>query len=280
MATTIGVSVVNIQRGIVIGSLLLMVGFVCFWGLANGIQSPETKPSSVEQRGLLEELRNIAGKDGRLDYLVLGDSVALGKGSVKEDRGYGYWVAEYLKREGIEVHLDNLAVSGQTSDQLLQSLEDRDLLAKIRQSDLISITIGGNDLLKAVLRHGNPFDALMDFQHIQKRYLDNLQSILERIRRHNPQAPVLITSLYNPVEPEEPYFPIARKLLQKWNAGMKKVVHAYPAAAVIDVDRRLLPDNRNWLADEIHPNDRGYQLMAEGMLETIRGKVSGFVQVR
>ena len=44
---------------------------------------------------------------------------------------------------------------------------------------------------------------------------------------------------------------------------------------MIDVDRRLLPDDRNWLADEIHPNDRGYQLMAEGMLEIIRGEDVG-----
>ena len=139
---------------------------------------------------------------------------------------------------------------------------------------MISITIGGNDLLKVVLHHENPLDALKKFRHIQDRYRDNLHAILEQIRLHNPRAPILITSLYNPVEPEEPYFPIVQKLLKQWNAGMKEVVRTYPDASVIDVDRRLPPNDRNWLADEIHPNDWGYQLMAKGMLESIRGKVS------
>lgn len=261
------------RRVITIGALLIAAGYI---GLRAMMNVP-SEPSSAEQKGLLQELRKIASEEGGLDYLVLGDSVALGKGSVKES-GYGYWVAEYLKGEGIDVHLDNRAVSGQTSDQLLRSLDDGDLLTRIRESDLISITIGGNDLLKEVLRSGNPFDALMDFRHIKARYLDNLEAILERIRKVNAHAPVLITSLYNPVEPEEPYFQIARKLLDQWNEGMKEVARNYPATAVIDVDRRLLPDDRNWLADEIHPNDRGYQLMAEGLLEIIRGKVSGAVQ--
>ncbi|GAA5344582.1 lysophospholipase L1-like esterase [Planifilum fimeticola] len=277
MVKTIGVSVVNKRRVIAIGTCLLVAAvFIVLWV---PVHNPP-KPSSTEQEGgFLQALRRIASEDGRLDYLVLGDSVALGKGSKKE-AGYGYWVAEYLKGEGIDVHLDNRAVSGQTSDQLLKSLDDRDLLASVRQSDLISITIGGNDLLKEVLRSGNPVKALRNFWHIQKRYTDNLEAILDKIRRNNPHAPVLITSLYNPVEPEEPYFQTARRLLDRWNEEMKKVASTHPATEVIDVDRLLLPDERDWLADEIHPNDRGYQLMAEGLLEIIRGKVSGAVQVR
>lgn len=273
MVTTIGGSAMKIHRGIVVGALLLTAGFLSVGGMVKDLLLTDVKSPGVQQRGLLHDLREIAAKDGRLDYLVLGDSVALGKGSAKEE-GYSYWVAEYLKDNGIDVHLDNRAVSGQTSDQLLRSLGDRDLLSQIERSDLISITIGGNDLLKAVLHHENPLDALKKFRHIQDRYRDNLHAILEQIRLHNPRAPILITSLYNPVEPEEPYFPIVQKLLKQWNAGMKEVVRTYPDASVVDVDRRLPPNDRNWLADEIHPNDWGYQLMAKGMLESIRGKVS------
>lgn len=262
----------KIHRLILIGALLLMSGFIAVGLLAKDNLS-KAKPSGMEQKGFLQELRDIAAKDGKLDYLVLGDSVALGKGSAKEE-GYGYWVAEYLKGKGFDVRLDNRAVSGQTSDQLLDTLENGELLDHIRQSDLISITIGGNDLLKVVLHHGNPLEALRDFRNIQSRYLNNLQAILQKIRQINPRAPILITSLYNPVEPEEPYFPLVRKLLNQWNEGMREVVHTYPAATVIDVDRRLLPNERNWLADEIHPNDWGYQLMAKDMLESIGGNVS------
>ncbi len=261
------------RRVMAIGAVLLATGFAGLWALLG-----PSKPADIPREGgFLRELRKIAAEEGRLDYLVLGDSVALGKGSVKE-AGYGYWVAEYLKGEGIDVHLDNRAVSGQTSDQLLRSLDNRDLLAKVRESDLISITIGGNDLLKELLLRGNPVDALMEFRHIQNRYLNNLRAILEKIRACNLRAPVLITSLYNPLGPEEPYFSVVRKRIIQWNQGMKEVARDYPATTVIDVDRRLLPDDRNWLADEIHPNDRGYQLMAEGLLEIIRGEMSGVVR--
>ena len=186
----------------------------------------ETRKSPGE-RGLLRELREIAAKEGRLDYLVLGDSVALGKGSVKE-AGYGYWVAEYLKGNGSMFISTTGLYRGRRRTNCFDPLGIATCCRQIESSDLISITIGGNDLLKELLHRGNPLDALKEFRHIQDRYRDNLRAILEQIRLHNPRAPVLITSLYNPVEPEEPYFPIVRKLIIQWNAGMKEVARDIP----------------------------------------------------
>lgn len=237
------------------------------------LSEDEHEPIVVSNVNILSKLRQTATEKEELQYLVLGDSVARGLGSGdRAPHGYSSLVVKGLgEEERIPLELHNHGVSGQTSQRLLDSLSQEEIRSQVAEADLISLTIGGNDLLKEALQ-SNPLQVLSEFERIQNVYNHNLDQILKEIRALNSDAPVLLTSLYNPISPSEPYYGLSNKLLRQWNAGMKKTAYHHPLTHVVDVDNRLRSAQGEWLHDEIHPNEKGYRLIAEGILEDIRNQ--------
>lgn len=81
-----------------------------------------------------------------LNYLSLGDSIAFG---MSADMGDSYFdqFAEY-KKIGPSF---NLAVPGATTGDLLESLATKEFQKAVWKADVITISIGGNNLLKPVI---------------------------------------------------------------------------------------------------------------------------------
>ena len=77
-------------------------------------------------------------------YVALGDSITTGYG-LDEAQSFAEQIAE---QEGYT--LTNLAKDGATSSMLLTSLSDSEVSSAIASADLITITIGGNDLMNAL----------------------------------------------------------------------------------------------------------------------------------
>src|SRR5262245_30005409 len=86
-----------------------------------------------------------------LTYVALGDSIAAGAG----DNGPGGYVGRYRDAAatdlGVAITLQNLAVGGSTSGNLLSALTtDGGVQAAVAGADLVTFDIGGNDLLVAL----------------------------------------------------------------------------------------------------------------------------------
>ena len=78
-------------------------------------------------------------------YVALGDSITTGYGLAENEAGFARQVAD---RNGYT--LTNLAQDGATSSMLLTSLSNSEVSSAIASADLITITIGGNDLMNAL----------------------------------------------------------------------------------------------------------------------------------
>lgn len=78
-------------------------------------------------------------------YVALGDSITTGYGLADGEKSFVDYFAEV---EGLEATV--AAAEGATSADLLASLSDTELLAVVAQADVITVTIGGNDLLGAL----------------------------------------------------------------------------------------------------------------------------------
>ena len=78
-------------------------------------------------------------------YVALGDSITTGYGLEENETGFARQVAD---SNGYT--LTNLAQNGATSSMLLTSLSDSEVSSAIASADLITITIGGNDLMNAL----------------------------------------------------------------------------------------------------------------------------------
>jgi lysophospholipase L1-like esterase len=226
--------------------------------------------AAMSRISIMEQLKQFEKEQGQIRLLVLGDSVALGKGSSENVRGYAWYVKQYLEQQHFDVQYRNRAVSGQTSAALLHRLRMEPMLQhEVEQADLIFVTIGGNDLLKTFLKKKNPWELLKGLPAIQTRYRDNMRDILQLVHARNRHAVVVLTSLYNPVDSASPFHEKAAWLIRRWNYGLEQVVSSFDQAIVVNLEAFLPGD---LLADQIHPNDQGYRWIAAKCLQALKTK--------
>lgn len=145
-------------------------------------------------------------------YVALGDSLAAGYqpgGTELRDTAYPALTANRLGAGGAELTVENLGCSGETTTSLLEGgtcdfaegsqLEQAESLLTSRTGEvgLVTIDIGGNDLLRCV-RGGADIDATCVADGVET-VQRNLPTILERLRAAaGDDVPVLVLGYYNP----------------------------------------------------------------------------------
>ncbi|CAM5239937.1 Lysophospholipase OS=Lysinibacillus sphaericus OX=1421 GN=LS41612_11240 PE=4 SV=1 [Lysinibacillus sphaericus] len=98
-----------------------------------------------------EDLRQIDDDNAKqLHYLALGDSLTDGVGDEYSQDGYvGRFADSMLAWTSIsEVKVENRGKRGRRSDELLKLLKKGHYDEELQQAQLISLTMGGNDVMK------------------------------------------------------------------------------------------------------------------------------------
>lgn len=82
------------------------------------------------------------------NYVALGDSITTGYGLAADESNFATILA------GSDLTLNNLAVDGETSGQLFEKLSsDTTYQTAVKSAELITLTIGGNDLMNALYNY-------------------------------------------------------------------------------------------------------------------------------
>lgn len=158
-------------------------------------------------------------------YVALGDSITTGYGLGGEQS-----FAEIVAAEKGYTLNDTLATDGATSGDLLDVVQDTKNAAILANADLITITIGGNDLMNALYEYlaaesgkdvdtikamltggtaditalGELVPLLSDFADSNEAkaalstFTVNLTAIMGAIKQANPDVILLVTTQYNP----------------------------------------------------------------------------------
>ena len=201
-------------------------------------------------------------------YLVLGDSIAYGSGVSNSTQAcYGRIVAD---TNGYDYA--NHAIPGHTTTNLINRLKEDVVIADLEKADIISISIGGNDFLMSNLID-LMFDSIVlgdhsDFDKIADGFYANLCEIIDIINSHNPDAVILMQTLYNPQSGylRAPYQQGADRI----NAAIERYNAENPDEIVIvDVGSALGDDMANYADDEIHPSAKGNEIIADVILEKL-----------
>jgi lysophospholipase L1-like esterase len=237
--------------------------------------------------------RAAAAQDHPL-YLALGDSIAFGVGAANPAaEGYvGLAHFDLTAEDGPypdRLDLLNLAEPGATSGDLLAAEGQLEkALNEIAQREddsipgneveLISIDVGGNDLL-ALADADSP--CLADTSSTECRdaitrtlsdLQDNLGTILERLRAAAPDAGIYAINLYNPYSGTgDPREVLASVAVQQVN-GVINATAADPGygARLVPIFELFLGRGGQWIAsDQIHPNDDGHRVIAEALVAAI-----------
>jgi lysophospholipase L1-like esterase len=206
--------------------------------------------------------------DGAFRIVALGDSLTRGAGDAAGGGGYPERVAAALRKSGLDVSVDNLAVDGSETGDFLRKMEEADVARRIAAANLILVSIGGNDLSHS-LRSVAPGEAVTDpTATALKDSSINLQRILPLLRKSNPSAPIRILGLYNPF-PESFDKRIAKETLLKWNVALEEASYTVSGASVVPTadlfDER--PDRLS--PDRFHPGPNGYGEISSRILSTL-----------
>ena len=257
----------------------LVTFLVCFFLVNWLLPSAEpvmTKPSTSAKKKVVT-------------YVAIGDSLTKGVGDSTNQGGFVPLLAQSLTNEtDLEFKAINYGVSGNTSGQILSRMQEKKEIGKdLKQAQLLTITVGGNDLRKAILEDTSNLD-LDRFEKASKTYEKNLKQIIELARKDNPDLPVYVVGIYNPLYLNFPDLTELQTLVDQWNQRTEETLSAYQGVYFVPINDLLYKGidgksgvteselgketvTNDALYDEVsfHPNNTGYEIMKEAVLEKI-----------
>ncbi|MGL9728048.1 SGNH/GDSL hydrolase family protein [Enterococcus sp. DIV0756] len=222
-------------------------------------------------------------------FVAVGDSLTEGVGDETKRGGYVPLVADALqqKYELSSIEKDNYGVSGERSDQILKRVKkDSDLRNSLASADFITMTVGGNDLFQAFQKNITAKSA-KQFNRPIKKYGQYVTNILEEMRELNPKAPIYVVGIYNPYYLNFPDIKAMQTVVDNWNEETERLTKEmtncffvpvndllYKGIATKDSDETTssnseVKNDALYDEDNFHPNNLGYQLMANAIQEKI-----------
>lgn len=257
----------------------LVTFLVCFFLVNWLLPSAEpvmTKPSTSAKKKVVT-------------YVAIGDSLTKGVGDSTNQGGFVPLLAQSLTNEtGLEFKAINYGVSGNTSGQILSRMqENKEIRKDLKQAQLLTITVGGNDLRKAILEDTSNLD-LDRFEKASKTYEKNLKQIIELSRKDNPDLPIYVVGIYNPLYLNFPDLTELQTLVDQWNQRTEETLSAYQGVYFVPINdllykgidgksgvteselgKETVTNDALYDEDSFHPNNTGYEIMKEAVLEKI-----------
>ncbi len=200
-------------------------------------------------------------------YLVLGDSIGYGSGlRNSREACYGKIVAD---TNGYDYAND--AIPGHTTKNLLSRLEIESVREHVKQADIISISIGGNNFLlgnlPALLYGLIVKEDLSQAESIIDGFYEDLGKIIGIIRSLNPDAVILMQTLYNP---QTGYIGEAyQTAIDMLNETIRRRQSENGEIEIVDVAAKLTDSEKDFASDGIHPSVEGNKKIAVAVLEKL-----------
>ncbi|WP_414838416.1 SGNH/GDSL hydrolase family protein [Carnobacterium sp. TMP28] len=226
-----------------------------------------------------------------IHLLAIGDSLTKGVGDSTKNGGYVPLIATKLEEtRGIDsVTTKNYGVTGERSDEILERIEQqKDIQKEIKKADIIILTAGGNDLIETFKKEKLNINQ-KSFVKPEEKFKKNLSTILKKITSQNPKAQIYVFGLYNPFEAVFPEITEMKSILRTWNDDTKKIAEenkaTYLSLSTIfntseqsSISNLTNPSDKTdtsallYEEDLFHPNNKGYQLIAEQLYRIIMDK--------
>lgn len=185
-----------------------------------------------------------------LVYVALGDSLTAGVGASKYEESFPYLLAQYFAGNDRAIVLENRAVSGAKSSDLLQGL----LPGAIKDDpDIVTLLIGVNDL------HG---------QVSLAQFKDNYDKIVKRLVTETKAKIYLINlpligsnQLLLP-----PYKDLFSRQTRQYNQIIFEIAKKYSVSYIdlyLPTEELLRNSGSHYASDFFHPSAEGYKIWAD-----------------
>lgn len=223
-----------------------------------------------------------SGEQKTVRYVSLGNSLAAGMlYNYTFGKGYPVFIEHHLADEGYKVRSTRRGIAGFTTGNVLWQLDvDHILRHRLKSADIVTIDAGANDVIGAV---GNVYNLDPDMTEEERQEIvskaaeataqvkKNMGFILEIVKYLNEDAEIYVMGYYNAFPYlDEDLQPLIVDILEELNHSLESVAESKAATYVSTFDvfeghyEEYLPVETN-----IHPNEAGYEAIAEAFLEYI-----------
>lgn len=207
-----------------------------------------------------------------IQYLALGDSLTRGIGD--ETGTYGYTKRLSLAMEEwpaiTEVELDNRGKNGRRSDQLLSLVKKGHYDEELKEADLVTVTMGGNDVMKIVKKDIFSLKKEM-FDKEMIKFEGRYRKIIEEIRKKNSEVPIILIGFYNPFSIVTDEYTPFETIIDEWNMTIAQIASDDNNACFVPTSD-LFETNEEMVyhTDFFHPNASGYDRMTARIIQYMK----------
>lgn len=252
--------------------IVIFFGVIVFLvGIKESIQLSISSTNNKDNLSVEVQDSDVVENDNisaKRQILMLGDSIGLGSGD-KDGLDIGsYYKRIQTKYDQELIEIVNLSVNGAKVEDLLKQIKREETSKLIKNSKLIIISIGGNDM-KTILESSN-LNLLIDYQALAQMYEETIKEILKSIKKLNPEVQIVMIGLYNPYGENIPTEKI--QILLNWNHLTRSIIENYNEVAYIGTYELFKEHLDEYLAiDAFHPNALGYKTISQALVLVVDG---------
>ena len=268
-------------------------------------------PASAAQEQTAQE--QTAQQTESFKMVSLGDSLTAGYEPGMDLQSVPYGFVDRLKEQGwyhgrteaVNLGINGLKTNGLrnyvqaiadgralTADELQAGLKDpraasfgagaAGLKPVLAEADLITITIGGNDLFELIRSAGTLSDEQLAarVQELFSVYTENMTNVLDNLIQINPEAVILLADQYQPVPEiaDKAAYPKLMQTAQQFTGIIDGLAAAYQSKGAHVKTAHVAKEfvgaeltMTHIMKEDIHPNQYGYETMARVFSEAIWG---------
>ncbi|WP_262343302.1 SGNH/GDSL hydrolase family protein [Lactiplantibacillus plantarum] len=292
---------------IVLVMAVLAVGV--FFGV-NYLLHPQNESATTTPTTTKKTTAKKTPHKAKINLVAVGDSLTEGVGDESEGGYVGQIKKTLTTKQKLKVTTTNAGKSGDRSDQILARINKSKVLQqKIAKADVITVTVGGNDLLQTLegsLTSNNTAKNNATVAKAQTLYANKLTKLFNKLQSLNGTASVFVFSIYNPIYVNFPNVTSITHYISQWNDQTQTTVSQYKHTYFMDINwtmshgqyktaaqiRKLkkaasattltsskaitgaleTENKTNDListADNFHPNKRGYRVFTTKLYQTM-----------
>lgn len=231
----------------------------------------------------------LAKKTKQLNYVAIGDSLTEGIGDSTNQGGFVPLLSQSLTQSyDYKVSYKNYGIAGNTSQQILTRIKKQKTIQQnLSKADVMTLTVGGNDVM-AVIRKKFTNLTVSSFKKPESTYQKKLRQIIDLARRDQPDLPIYILGIYNPFYLNFPDMTEMQDIINNWNDATQTVTKEYKRVYFVPIndllyrgidgqegivqtsgDQTTVVNDALFTGDHFHPNNTGYQIMSDAVMEKI-----------
>lgn len=197
--------------------------------------------------------------NNQIDYLNLGDSYAKGLNSYNEKiYGYSDYFKDYLKNtNNLNSYNMYYTSENETIDSLINKIKTtNELKHSIRESDIITLSIGLNDLIYTLSKMPNPTTYQIDnlvYEHYQ-----NLENLIKEISNYTTNK-IYIIGYNNKIFSTDLFYAVNK--LNNYYSKNKNIIFIKSPKKLENI-KKYYPNPKNF-----HPTEEGYNLIYKEILK-------------